>query len=82
MNIGGTEFLIIAALALLLFGPSLLAFWLGYVMGQRKTAEEPPSGLAKTGDAARPQPEEPTDTEDATPAAGATPEDDADSRKD
>ncbi len=39
MNVGGSEFLIIAALALLLFGPSLLAFWFGYVLGQRKKDE-------------------------------------------
>jgi Sec-independent protein translocase protein TatA len=44
MNIGGSELLIIAVLALLLFGPSLLAFWFGYILGQRKTEDvAPPS---------------------------------------
>ena len=37
MNVGGSEFLIIAALALLLFGPSLIAFWFGYVLGRKKS---------------------------------------------
>jgi len=36
MNIGGSEFLVIALLALFLFGPSLLAFWFGYILGQKK----------------------------------------------
>jgi Sec-independent protein translocase protein TatA len=39
MNLGGSEFLVIAVFALLLFGPSLLAFWFGYVLGQRKSGE-------------------------------------------
>ncbi len=46
MSIGGSEFLIIALVALLLFGPSLLAFWFGYILGQRKreeTAETSPT---------------------------------------
>ncbi len=38
-GVGQTELLIIAGLALLLFGPSLLAFWLGYVVGQKKGHE-------------------------------------------
>jgi Sec-independent protein translocase protein TatA len=40
MSIGGSEFLIIAVVALLLFGPSLLAFWFGYVLGQKKRDED------------------------------------------
>ncbi len=38
-GVGQTELLIIAGLALLLFGPSLVAFWLGYVVGQKKGHE-------------------------------------------
>jgi hypothetical protein len=39
VNVGGSEILIIAVVALLLFGPSLLAFWLGYILG-RKTGDD------------------------------------------
>lgn len=69
MNIGSGEFLIIAGLALLLFGPSLIAFWLGYVFGQRKREES--EGLAATESpepprpAAEPdEPEAPSDSKD------------------
>ncbi len=46
MNVGGSEILIIAALALLLFGPTIVAFWLGYVIGQRKKDEDAAGELA------------------------------------
>jgi hypothetical protein len=74
MNIGGTELLVIAVLALLLFGPSLLAFWFGYVLGQRKSVErgEPvaapppappePSGIVRSDSA----PAEEADGEEGT----------------
>ncbi len=53
-GVGQTELLIIAGLALLLFGPSLLAFWLGYVVGQKKghepgESEEASQEPAKSG---------------------------------
>ncbi len=56
-GVGQTELLIIAGLALLLFGPSLLAFWLGYVVGQKKghepgESEEASQVQAKAGQAA------------------------------
>jgi hypothetical protein len=38
LGLGATEAGIILVLVLLLFAPTLVAFWLGYIMGQRKAA--------------------------------------------
>ncbi len=34
LGLGGAELLVIIGLVLLLFGPSILAFWLGYITGK------------------------------------------------
>jgi hypothetical protein len=39
-GLGTTEAGIILVLVVLLFAPTLVAFWLGYVMGQRKAAPD------------------------------------------
>ena len=36
---GLPEFIIILVVALLLFGPAALTFWLGYTMGQNRSAD-------------------------------------------
>ena len=36
---GLPEFIIILLVVLLLFGPAVLTFWLGYVMGSNRAAE-------------------------------------------
>ncbi len=56
MNIGGSEFLVIALLALFLFGPSLLAFWFGYVLGQKKGEEAEDSSPGPTAQTPAQQP--------------------------
>jgi Sec-independent protein translocase protein TatA len=38
LGTGVPEFVIIVLVALLLFGPAILTFWLGYVMGQNRAA--------------------------------------------
>ena len=40
-GIGSGELVIILGIAFLLFGPTLLAFWLGYVMGQKRVGSPP-----------------------------------------
>jgi Sec-independent protein translocase protein TatA len=56
MNIGGSEFLVISLLALFLFGPSLLAFWFGYVLGQKKGEEAEDSSPGSTSQTPAQQP--------------------------
>jgi Sec-independent protein translocase protein TatA len=36
---GLPEFIVILILVLLLFGPAVLTFWLGYVVGRNRTAD-------------------------------------------
>jgi len=43
MNLGGAELIVLVVVAVALFGPTLIAFWLGYTLGKRKAAEEPPA---------------------------------------
>jgi Sec-independent protein translocase protein TatA len=71
MNIGGSEFLVIAALVLLLFGPSLLAFWFGYILGQRK-GEEPAEKAAEPSPANEAPAAPALETPVSNPAATAT----------
>jgi hypothetical protein len=40
---GGAEWLIILAVVVLLFVPSLALFWFGYVLGRRRGAEPVPA---------------------------------------
>jgi len=40
-GLGSAEAGIILVVALVLFAPTLVAFWVGYTMGQRKSASEP-----------------------------------------
>jgi Sec-independent protein translocase protein TatA len=39
-GLGGAEVLIIAAAVILLFGPSLVSFWIGFTLGRKTTAEK------------------------------------------
>jgi Sec-independent protein translocase protein TatA len=41
-SIGATEILILLVIAAFLFGPTLLAFWLGYTIGKKRSTEAPP----------------------------------------
>ena len=46
-GLGPVEFTLIALVALMLFGPTLLAFWLGFVLGKKRGATpQQPSGSA------------------------------------
>lgn len=38
---GPAEGLIVLVFVLVLFGPTLVAFWLGYLLGKKKSAETP-----------------------------------------
>jgi Sec-independent protein translocase protein TatA len=38
-GLGGGELLIIAAIVALLFGPTIVAFWIGYTMGRNRASE-------------------------------------------
>ncbi len=40
-GVGSTEFVIIIGIALVLFGPTLIAFWLGYTLGKKRGDEAP-----------------------------------------
>jgi hypothetical protein len=51
-GIGSGELLIIVGVAFLLFGPALLAFWFGYVMGTKHVVSAP-SEAAETVSEAR-----------------------------
>ena len=47
-GVGSTEFVIIIGIALVLFGPTLIAFWLGYTLG-KKRGDETPDGRGTGG---------------------------------
>lgn len=40
MSVGGVEVIILAVVVVLLFGPTLLAFWLGYNLGKKRSTTE------------------------------------------
>ncbi len=58
---GAPEAIIILVVALLLFGPALLTFWLGYTMGQRRSETGEPRDEAPAADAADEAPKESAD---------------------
>lgn len=48
MGVGPTELAIISLVVVVLFGPTLLAFWIGYLLGKRRAVES--AVPAPTGD--------------------------------
>jgi len=73
MGIGPVEGLIVFVILVMLFGPTLIAFWLGYTLGKKRSVTQPdaaPSPAASTPAAASsPDAEAPTgDVADETPA--------------
>ncbi len=58
---GLPEFVIILLAVLLLFGPAVLTFWLGYVVGQNRAAEKGPAEEAGSAHTAIDGQEEDTD---------------------
>ncbi|MEI7814388.1 MAG: twin-arginine translocase TatA/TatE family subunit [Coriobacteriia bacterium] len=54
---GLPEFIIILIVALLLFGPAALTFWLGYTMGQNRTADPETKPDVRLDDAGDTDPE-------------------------
>lgn len=58
---GAPEAIIILLVALLLFKPALLTFWLGYTMGQRRSGSGESGDEAKVAGAADEAPEENAD---------------------
>jgi Sec-independent protein translocase protein TatA len=49
LGVGSTELLILVVIALMLFGPTLFAFWLGYTVGKKRTSNAQPSASAPSG---------------------------------
>ena len=58
MSVGGVELVILVIVVLFLFGPTLLAFWLGYSIGRKKGGDERP-GEPFTNEGARHSPTSP-----------------------
>jgi Sec-independent protein translocase protein TatA len=58
---GAPEAIIILAVALLLFGPAVLTFWLGYTLGQKRTGDTETAPADDGADAADEGSEESTD---------------------
>ena len=48
---GLPEIIIIVLVALLLFGPAALTFWLGYTMGSNRSPQTPPTPPAAVAEA-------------------------------
>lgn len=63
MGMGPAEIFIIGIIVLVLFGPTLVAFFIGYTLGKKKGAESPPTAPAPTTPKSAPdaQPPEPTE---------------------
>ena len=76
LGLGGAEAGVILIIVVVLFGPTLIAFWVGYTLGRKKSDGQPvePGSTAETTPT-EPAPEPLTTTEpDAAPAE--EPEDD------
>ncbi len=58
MSLGGGEIIVLFLLVLVLFGPALVAFWLGYTLGRRRTTEAPSPASAEITPAAEPHAED------------------------
>ena len=58
---GAPEAIIILVVALLLFGPAILTFWLGYTMGQKRSEPADTRSVTDTADAADEGPKESAD---------------------
>jgi Sec-independent protein translocase protein TatA len=58
---GLPEIVIILLVVLLLFGPAVLTFWLGYVVGQNRAADTGPAREADSEHATDDGPKEGTD---------------------
>lgn len=56
LGLGGTELLFLLGIVLVLFGPTLLAFWLGYTVGKNRAPGAQPPAPAPA-----PAPDAPTD---------------------
>lgn len=56
LGLGTTELLIILGIVLVLFGPTLFAFWLGYTIGKKQPTKAP-SSVPASGPAAEEQAE-------------------------
>ena len=69
-GLGPTEIVIVGLILLVLFGPTLVAFFLGYTLGKKKGAEAAPetsSANAMAPPAARPDVETPGAVDTPTP---------------
>ena len=58
---GLPEFIVILLLIVLLFGPALLTFWLGYMVGRNRSTDTGPTLPAEATDAPDEGTEESTD---------------------
>lgn len=68
-GVGPVEFVIIVTVLVMLFGPTLLAFWLGFVLGRKKNAPR-----VRSVDRPAPVPSaSPTPASDAAPEAAPEP---------
>lgn len=57
-GLGGAEFLILMVIVVVLFGPTLIAFWLGFTLGRKKASG--PAGAASTPASTPPESESKT----------------------
>ncbi len=63
MSIGGSEIVLLVVIVVVLFGPTIAAFWLGFTLGKKKSSAPTagsPSAPAATSAAESKQPSEET----------------------
>jgi hypothetical protein len=61
-GVGPIELIVVLIIVVALFGPTLIAFWLGYTVGKRRSQPAPP-----------PQPQPPAPAAPETPTEQASP---------